>query len=99
MRWPLFMRRIVACATVGCQAPAEPAGRGEHRASLIVDRDCEEEGVTAQDMDLDSALAAVPGDQVRLLTKVARMYHERGMRQPEIAAQLRLSQPRVSRLL
>lgn len=31
--------------------------------------------------------------------KVARMYHERGVRQPEIAAHLRMSQPRVSRLL
>ncbi|WP_327242020.1 sugar-binding transcriptional regulator [Streptomyces sp. NBC_01320] len=41
-----------------------------------------------------------PGpDHVRLLVKVARMYHERSMRQPEIAAQLSMSQPRVSRLL
>lgn len=38
-------------------------------------------------------------DQIRLLTKVARMYHEHGMRQPQIAAQLHISQPRVSRLL
>ncbi|WP_308121467.1 sugar-binding transcriptional regulator [Paractinoplanes bogorensis] len=38
-------------------------------------------------------------DQIRLLTKVARMYHERGMRQPQIAQQLHISQPRVSRLL
>ncbi len=38
-------------------------------------------------------------DHVRLLVKVARLYHERGMRQPEIAARLNLSQPRVSRLL
>jgi DNA-binding transcriptional regulator LsrR (DeoR family) len=38
-------------------------------------------------------------DQLRLLGKVARMYHERGMRQPQIAAELGLSQPRVSRLL
>ncbi|MFB8267560.1 sugar-binding transcriptional regulator [Streptomyces sp. NPDC055955] len=36
---------------------------------------------------------------MRLLVKVARMYHERGMRQPEIAAHLNMSQPRVSRLL
>jgi DNA-binding transcriptional regulator LsrR (DeoR family) len=41
----------------------------------------------------------VPADQVRLLTKVARMYHERGLRQPQIAEQLHISQPRVSRLL
>jgi DNA-binding transcriptional regulator LsrR (DeoR family) len=48
------------------------------------------------------AAHAVPdlgADQIRLVTKVARMYHERGMRQPEIAAQLHISQPRVSRLL
>ncbi|MGW0948326.1 sugar-binding transcriptional regulator [Streptomyces sp. NPDC002623] len=38
-------------------------------------------------------------DHVRLLVKVARMYHERGMRQPEIATHLNMSQPRVSRLL
>lgn len=33
------------------------------------------------------------------MAKVARMYHERGMRQSEIAAELHISQPRVSRLL
>jgi DNA-binding transcriptional regulator LsrR (DeoR family) len=38
-------------------------------------------------------------DRLALLTKVARMYHERGLRQPEIAEQLNLSQSRVSRLL
>jgi DNA-binding transcriptional regulator LsrR (DeoR family) len=38
-------------------------------------------------------------EQVRLITKVARMYHERGLRQAEIAEQLHISQPRVSRLL
>lgn len=38
-------------------------------------------------------------DQLRLLGKVARMYYEREMKQPQIAAQLNLSQPRVSRLL
>ncbi|MDY7102166.1 MAG: sugar-binding domain-containing protein [Actinomycetota bacterium] len=41
----------------------------------------------------------VPPEHLRLLCKVARMYHERGLRQPEIAAQLHISQPRVSRLL
>jgi DNA-binding transcriptional regulator LsrR (DeoR family) len=38
-------------------------------------------------------------DQLRLMGKVARMYHERGLNQPQIAAALSLSQPRVSRLL
>jgi DNA-binding transcriptional regulator LsrR (DeoR family) len=38
-------------------------------------------------------------DRLRLLTKVSRMYHEQGARQPEIAQQLNLSQARVSRLL
>jgi DNA-binding transcriptional regulator LsrR (DeoR family) len=42
---------------------------------------------------------SVAGDHIRLLTKVARMYHERGMRQPQIAEHLHISQPRVSRLL
>lgn len=37
--------------------------------------------------------------QLRLMTKVARMYHERGFRQAEIARTLHISQPRVSRLL
>jgi len=38
-------------------------------------------------------------DQLRLLAKIARMYHERGIRQPQIAGDLNISQPRVSRLL
>lgn len=38
-------------------------------------------------------------DNVRLIVTVARMYHERGISQPQIAADLHLSQPRVSRLL
>jgi len=37
--------------------------------------------------------------QIRLLTKVARMYHERGIRQADIADSLHLSQAKVSRLL
>ncbi|WP_308467047.1 sugar-binding transcriptional regulator [Rathayibacter soli] len=37
--------------------------------------------------------------QVRLLTKVARMYHEHGIRQADIAATLNISQAKVSRLL
>lgn len=47
----------------------------------------------------ENALDEVATDHIRLLTKVARMYHERGMRQPQIAQQLHISQPRVSRLL
>ena len=38
-------------------------------------------------------------DELRLITRVARLYYERGLKQPEIAARLRLSQPKVSRLL
>lgn len=38
-------------------------------------------------------------DDLRLLVKVARLYHEQGVRQPEIAAQLDISQATVSRLL
>src|SRR5690242_10266491 len=41
----------------------------------------------------------VPAEHMRLLTKIARMYHEQGIRQPQIAAQLNVSQARVSRLL
>lgn len=41
-----------------------------------------------------------PGpDQLRLLAKVARMYHEQGIRQSQIATDLCVSQARVSRLL
>ncbi|MEO8285285.1 MAG: sugar-binding transcriptional regulator [Chloroflexota bacterium] len=38
-------------------------------------------------------------DELRLMTKVARLYYEGDMTQPEIAAQLDLSQATVSRLL
>ena len=44
---------------------------------------------------MDGYTAEIATDQIRLLTKVARMYHERGMRQPQIAQQLHMSQPRV----
>lgn len=37
--------------------------------------------------------------QTRLMTKIARMYHEHGLRQAEIARQLSISQAKVSRLL
>jgi DNA-binding transcriptional regulator LsrR (DeoR family) len=49
-----------------------------------------------------SDLAATPmplSEDTRLMTKVARLYHEQGVRQPEIAQRLNISQPRVSRLL
>lgn len=39
------------------------------------------------------------GEPRRLVTKVARLYHTRGLRQVEIAERMHLSQPRVSRLL
>ena len=42
---------------------------------------------------------ALTDGQLRLMTKVARMYHERGVRQVDIAETLHLSQARVSRLL
>jgi DNA-binding transcriptional regulator LsrR (DeoR family) len=38
-------------------------------------------------------------DELRLMTRVARLYYDDGIRQPEIAQRLRLSQPKVSRLL
>ena len=47
----------------------------------------------------DSRRGGSPDDLYRLMAKIARMYHERGMRQSEIAAELHVSQPRVSRLL
>ena len=36
---------------------------------------------------------------LRMMTKVARLYHSHGLRQTEIAARLGISQSRVSRLL
>ena len=46
------------------------------------------------------SISRAPTDgQLRLITKVARMYHERGIRQTDIAETLHLSQARVSRLL
>lgn len=47
----------------------------------------------------EPAIGGLATTQLRLLTKVARMYHEHNMRQPQIAEQLHISQPRVSRLL
>ena len=38
-------------------------------------------------------------ERLRLMTKVARLYYEQGLRQPEIAKQLSISQAMVSRLL
>ena len=38
-------------------------------------------------------------DELRLMTRVARLYYDVGFKQPEIASRLRLSQPKVSRLL
>lgn len=38
-------------------------------------------------------------DQLRLMAKIARLYYERGLRQTQIAAELHVSQARVSRLL
>ena len=38
-------------------------------------------------------------DLLRLMAKIAHLYHERRLKQPEIASQLGLSQARVSRLL
>jgi DNA-binding transcriptional regulator LsrR (DeoR family) len=54
---------------------------------------------TARSVPTDPAPFAHADDQLRLMAKVARMYHEHGMRQSQIAAELHVSQPRVSRLL
>src|SRR5829696_7856262 len=45
------------------------------------------------------ALRPAPDEHLRLMTKVVRLYHEHGIRQPEIARRLHVSQARVSRLL
>jgi DNA-binding transcriptional regulator LsrR (DeoR family) len=40
-----------------------------------------------------------PRDDTRLIARVARLYYESGLKQPEIARRLQLSQAKVSRLL
>ncbi|MCD5317121.1 sugar-binding transcriptional regulator [Kineosporia babensis] len=49
--------------------------------------------------DLSPPGRDIEPEQLRLLVRVARLYHEQGVRQPQIAADLHISQPRVSRLL
>ncbi len=44
-------------------------------------------------------IRSIQGEQLRFMTKVALMYHEEGLKQPEIASLLGLPQARVSRLL
>lgn len=44
-------------------------------------------------------MATPTTEQLRFITKVALMYHEEGLNQPQIAAQLGVPQARVSRLL
>jgi DNA-binding transcriptional regulator LsrR (DeoR family) len=47
-----------------------------------------------------AGVARVSSDgQVRLMTKIAHLYHEQGLRQSEIASILHISQAKVSRLL
>lgn len=44
-------------------------------------------------------LSRVPDDRMSFVTKIARLHHEYGLKQPEIAYRLHISQSRVSRLL
>ena len=54
---------------------------------------------TAPPLSAPNRSRVVSDGQLRLITKVARMHHERGIRQVDIAETLHLSQARVSRLL
>lgn len=47
----------------------------------------------------NESISNLNSDEIALLTKVARLYYEQNVRQPEIADRLALSQSRVSRLL
>ncbi len=49
--------------------------------------------------DLPNQTSGTWSQQQRLMVRVAKMYHEHGIRQPQIAQQLHLSQAKVSRLL
>jgi len=44
-------------------------------------------------------MSTIKHENARLMTKVARLYHEQGLSQPNISARLHISQSRVSRLL
>lgn len=52
-----------------------------------------------RDLRLPGGTYAPPDEHTRLMVRIARMYHEQGLRQSDIAEQLHVSQPRVSRLL
>lgn len=47
----------------------------------------------------ESGLTRLPREQARLIVRTARLYHEQGLRQAQIAERLHISQTRVSRLL
>jgi DNA-binding transcriptional regulator LsrR (DeoR family) len=49
--------------------------------------------------DTNGKTVAFTNDRLPLVTKVAKLYHESRLRQPEISERLNLSQSRVSRLL
>lgn len=55
--------------------------------------------MTSDTIPTGAPAAYLSSEDTRLMVKVARLYHEQGVRQPEIAARLNVSQPRVSRLL
>ena len=44
-------------------------------------------------------MSTIEHENARLMTKVARLYHEQGLSQPNISSKLHISQSRVSRLL
>ncbi|MDY7103074.1 MAG: sugar-binding transcriptional regulator [Actinomycetota bacterium] len=50
-------------------------------------------------MTASADFSRLTGEQLRLMVRVARMYHEQGQRQTQIAEHLHISQTRVSRLL
>lgn len=57
------------------------------------------EGATRLSTNEHSRSRKLAPSRLHLITKVARLYHEQGMGQPEIAKRLSISQSRVSRLL
>jgi len=46
-----------------------------------------------------TSVSRLTPEKLDMVTKIARMYHEQGMRQPQIAERLHVSQSRVSRFL
>jgi DNA-binding transcriptional regulator LsrR (DeoR family) len=79
---------LVAKVAATSYPTARPGGEARRGRTRVADQ-----------LGADDRILGVAPDRLRLMTKIARLYHEQGLRQPQIAERLHISQPRVSRLL